>query len=196
MDAWTPNSFTKLKEPLPFEARRQAETAAHPTTPTPLKSSIPKNEASEWLEAAVQRAKEKYQEKRALEERLLQEEALKDKLASQFCRELFAWLEAIDVKFNSRFGSQVLAASTSGSEGDRSIKILASPLRSQERIAILNYQKDSKSLDLSVHAGCAAKPRQPIKLALTAEGVVVAQIGVEYFSAEQLGQKIVDDLLA
>ena len=52
-----------------------------------------KMEVADWLDEAVQRAKKKYEIQRALEEKQAQEEAVKRKLGSQFCRELFAWLE-------------------------------------------------------------------------------------------------------
>src|ERR1039457_6909333 len=74
-------------------------------------------EATDWLDATVERAKKKYQVQRALDKRSVQAEAMKRKLGNQFCRELFAWFESIEVRFSSRFGSQVLAVSVVGSDG-------------------------------------------------------------------------------
>lgn len=54
-------------------------------------------EKIDWLDEAVQQTKDKYQAQRALEEKLLQEEALRARLAKEFCRELFEWLQTIDV---------------------------------------------------------------------------------------------------
>jgi len=50
-------------------------------------------EATDWLDAAVQRAKQKNEAQRAQDEKSVQAEALKRKLGNQFCRELLAWFE-------------------------------------------------------------------------------------------------------
>jgi hypothetical protein len=93
--------------------------------------------ATDWLDAAVESAKQKYQAQRALDERSVQAEALKRRLGNQFCRELFAWFENVEVRFNNRFGSQVLAVSVVGSDGNRSVQILAQPIRAREGTASL-----------------------------------------------------------
>src|ERR1039458_1121163 len=85
-----------------------ATIASHLSWEQP-KGSLLVMDVTAWLDDAVQRAREKYEAQRALEERLLQEEALKRKLGSQFCRDLFAWLENVEPSFNSRFGGHVLA---------------------------------------------------------------------------------------
>ena len=41
-------------------------------------------EVTDWLDEAVQQTKEKYQAQRALEDKSIQERALKDRLASKF----------------------------------------------------------------------------------------------------------------
>src|ERR1035441_3402612 len=102
-------------------------------------------EVTDWLDEAVQQTKEKYQAQRALEDKSIQERALKDRLASQFLDSVPAWLQTIDVKFNTRFGGQVLAVSPTGSNGGRGLQVLARPVRAQERIAVLNYQKETTS---------------------------------------------------
>ena len=149
---------------------------------------------SEWLDKAVQRTKKKYQGQRVREEQVAQEEAVKHKLGGQFCRELFAWFENTEASFNNSFGGHVLAVSVVGSYGSRSVRILARPTRSQECIAELNYQENTSSLALSMGSGAPAT--QAIKLILSADGAILATMGEEYYTAEQLGQKIIDDLLA
>lgn len=152
-------------------------------------------EVTDWLDEAVQQTKEKYQAQRALEEKSIQEEALKRKLGSQFCRDLFAWFETIEVKFNARFGGHVLTARVVGSEGDRSVQVLARPIRAQERIAELNYQEDINCLALSTGSDATATT-QVIKMVCSAGGGVLVEIGAERYTLEQLGQKIIDDLLS
>lgn len=151
-------------------------------------------EKIDWLDEAVQQTKDKYQAQRALEDKLIREQALKDRLASGFWDQLFEWLQPIDVKFNTRFGGQVLAVSPIGSNGNRGLQVLARPVRSQERIAVLNYQKETAAIALSMDCNPTNLP-QVIKLALAADGAMVAQIGVESYMPEQLGRKIINDLL-
>lgn len=151
-------------------------------------------EVTDWLDEAVQQTKEKYQAQRALEDKSIQEQALKDRLASKFWDQLFEWLQTIDVKFNTRFGGQVLAVSPTGSNGDRGLQVLARPIRAQERIAVLNYQKETTSIALSMDCNPTDLP-QAIELALAADGAIVAQIGAESYMPEQLGRKIINDLL-
>src|ERR1035437_1523423 len=107
-------------------------------------------EATDWLDAAVERAKQKYQAQRALDETSVQADTLKRKLGNQFCRELFAWFENVEVRFNNRFGSQVLAVSVVGSDGRRNAQILARPMRAQEGTASLSYVENTASLGLNV----------------------------------------------
>jgi|ERR1039458_6187952 hypothetical protein len=151
-------------------------------------------EATDWLDEVVQQTKGKYQAQRALEEELIQEEALKRKLGTQYCRELFTWLETIEVKFNHRFGAQVLTASVVGSEGDRSVQVLARPIRADERIAELRYEEDINCLALSMGSGATAAT-QIIKMVRPADGGILAEIDAERYTPEQLGQKIINDLL-
>ena len=150
---------------------------------------------TDWLDKAVQRTKKKYQVQRAREEQLAHEDALKRRLGGQFCRELFAWFENIEMKFNNSFGSHVLAVSVVGSDGSRSLKILARPTRAQESMAELNYQERTSSLGLNMDSGGPAAA-QAIRLILTADGAVLAAMGEDYYTAEQLGQKIIDQMLA
>lgn len=151
-------------------------------------------EATDWLDEAVQQTKEKYQEQRSLEEEVLQQETLKRKLGSQFCREFFEWLETIDIKFNSKFGGSVLTASVVGSEGNRSIQVMARPIRAQERIAELNYQEDINCLGLSMGSG-ATNTTQLIRMVRSDGGEIMAEIGAERYTPVQLGQTIINDLL-
>jgi hypothetical protein len=153
-------------------------------------------EATDWLDATVQRAKQKYEAQRAQDEKSVQTEALKRKLGNQFCRELFAWLESVEVRFNNRFGAQVLAVSVLGSDGCRSAQILARPIRTREGTASLSYEENTASLGLSVGFGGGAETAQTIKLVLSPDGVVLAEIGAKHYTPERLGQKIIDDLLA
>ena len=153
-------------------------------------------EATDWLDAAVESAKQKYQAQRALDETSVQADALKRKLGNQFCRELFAWFESVEVRFNNRFGSQVLAVSVVGSDGNRSVQILARPIRTKEGTASLSYEENTSSLGLSVGFGGGAETAQVIKLVLSADGAVLAEMGAKHYTPEQLGQKIIDDLLA
>jgi len=149
-----------------------------------------------WLDEAVQRTKEKYKVQRAQEERSAREEALKHRLGGAFCRQLFAWFQSIEGTFNGKFGAQVLAVSLSGDEGSRSAQILARPISTEERIAHLDYQNNSSSLRLSMGSGRTAETAQVIKLVLTADEALVAEIGKVHYTSEQLGQRIIDDLLA
>ncbi len=151
-------------------------------------------EATDWLDEAVQQTKDKYQAQRALEDKLIQEEALKARLASKFCTELFAWLETIDVKFNTRFGGQVLAISPLGGKGDSGLQVLARPIRAQERVTVLNYQKETNSISVSTDRSFTKLP-QVITLVLAADSAMVAEIGTEHYMPEQLGRKIINDLL-
>ena len=151
-------------------------------------------EVTDWLDEAVQQTKEKYQVQRALEEDLIREETLKRKLSSQFCRELFAWFENVEARFNSKFGDQVLTVSVVGGDGNRSVQVLARPVRAQERNAELNYQDDSNCLGLSMGSGATAAS-QVVKLVLSADGAILAEGGAKRYTPEQLGQKIIDDLL-
>lgn len=152
-------------------------------------------QATDWLDAAVQRAKKKYQVQRTREEQLAHQEALKRRLGGQFCRELFAWFENIEVSFNNRFGGQVLVVSVAGGDGHRSVKVLARPIRAQESIAELNYEESSASLGLTMGYGTPGAA-QVIRLILSAEGVILAEMGEARYTAAQLGQKIIDALLA
>jgi hypothetical protein len=151
-------------------------------------------EAIDWIEEAVKQTKEKYRVERAREEELVQEETTRRKLSNQFCRELFAWIETIDVRFNHKYGSHVLSANVIGPEGSRSAQILARPVRSQERIAELSYQEDINSLSLSMCSG-GASAIQTITLVCSADGEMIAEIEGERYLPEQLGQKIIMDLL-
>jgi hypothetical protein len=161
-----------------------------------LKMEVPKMEGTDWLDKVVQRAKGRYQVRRALEERSVQAEALRRKLANQFCRDLFAWFERVEVRFNNRFGGHVLAVSVAGSDGNRSVRILARPIRDQESTVSLNYEEKTTSLRLSADSGGATEPAQIIKLVLSADGAILAEVGAEHYTPEQLGQKTIDDLLA
>jgi hypothetical protein len=196
MGSWTANSDAKLRGPLPFEARRQPEPAARSTSAAPSKSSPLKLALNDWLDGVVEGTREKYQEQRVQEEKVLQEEILIGRFSSQFCRDLFEWFEGIDERFNSRFGGHVLSVSILGTDGDRSVQVLARPVRSQERIAVLNYQKETKSVGLHMNCGSSAKPAEEIRLVLFAESAVVAEIGEEHYTPEQLGRKVIEDLLA
>jgi hypothetical protein len=149
-----------------------------------------------WLDEAVQRTKEKYKLQRAREERSAHEEALKRRLGGQFCRQLFAWFQGVEGTFNGKFGAQVLAVSVSGDEGSRTAQILARPISTKERIAHLDYQNNPSSLRLSVGSDRSTETPQVIKLVLTADEALVAEIGKEHYTSVQLGQKIIDDLLA
>ena len=149
---------------------------------------------TDWLDDAVQQTREKYQVQRALEEKLAQEEALKARLAGEFCEELFAWLETIDVKFNTRFGGQVLAVSPIGTNDDRGVQVLARPIRAQAKMAVLRYQKETKSIGLSMDCGPSKLPPE-IRLVLSAEGPIKAEIDAEYYAPEQLGRRIINNLL-
>ena len=153
-------------------------------------------EATDWLDAAVERAKQKYQAQRALDETSVQADALKRKLGNQFCRELFAWFESVEVRFNNRFGSQMLAVSVVGSDGNRSVQILARPIRTKEGTASLSYEENTSSLGLSVGFGGGAETAQIIRLVLSADGAILAEMGAKHYTPEHLGQKIIDDLLA
>jgi hypothetical protein len=152
--------------------------------------------STQWLDEAVQRTKEKYKIQRAQEERLAHEEELKRRLGGQYCRQLFAWFQSIEGSFNNKFGSHVLAVSVSGDEGSRSAQILARPILTEERIAHLDYQNNSASLRFSIGSGKTAETPQVIKLVLSANEALLAEIGTERYTSEQLGQKIIDDLLA
>jgi len=127
---------------------------------------------------------------------LAYEEAMKRRLGGQFCRQLFAWFQSIEGGFNTKFGAHVLAVSVSGDEGSRSAQVLAKPTCTEERIANLDYQNNSASLRLSMGSGKTADTPQVIKLVLSAEQTLLAEIGKERYTSEQLGQKIIDDLLA
>jgi len=140
--------------------------------------------------------KGKVSEQRVQEEKLIEEEALKSRVGSQFCRELFEWLEGIDVRFNSRFGVHVLSVSVVGTDGDRSLQVLARPVRAQERIAILNYRKETKSVVLNLSSDGRATPTEEIRLVLGADSEALAEISGDQYTPEQLGRKIVEDLLA
>ena len=148
-----------------------------------------------WLDEAVQRAKEKYKAQRAQEERSAHEQTLKRRLGGQFCRQLFAWFQSIEGSFNIKFGAHVLAVSVSGDEGSRSAQILARPILTEERIANLDYQNNSASLRF-IGSGKTTETPQVIKLVLSPEEALLAEIGNERYTSEQLGQKIIDDLLA
>lgn len=149
-----------------------------------------------WLDEAVQRTKEKYKVQRALEERRGHEESLKRRLGGQYCRQLFAWLQSVEGSFNTKFGAHVLAVSVTGDEGSRSAQVLARPTSTEERIANLDYQNNSAALRLSIGSGKTADTAQVINLVLAADESLVAEIGKEHYTSVQLGQKIIDDLLA
>lgn len=151
-------------------------------------------EVTGWLDSAVQRTKDKYQFQRAREEQSAQEESLRRRRGSQFCRQLFTWFEQIEVSFNTRFGSQVLVVSLVGNQGNRSVQILGRPVRAQERIAEINYQENTASLRLSMGSGGTAAA-QIIRLVLSGDGIV-AEFGGQHYTAHQLGQKIIEELLA
>jgi len=110
------------------------ETAGRSTSSTPSEVRPLRVELTDWLDGVVRRAKEKYLEQRVQEEKLIEEEALKSRVGSQFCRELFEWLEGIDVRFNSRFGVHVLSVSVVGTDGDRSLQVLARPVRAKREL--------------------------------------------------------------
>lgn len=185
----------------PSEARRPAARSSNPSVDRPVGavSSVrgPRETgATDWLDATVERTKRKYEAQRAADERSVQAEAVKRKLDNQFCRDLFAWFESVEMRFNNRFGSQVLAVSVVGSEGSRSVQILARPIRAKEGNASLSYEEKTSSLGLSVGFGGGAETAQTIKLVLTAGGAILAEIGAKQYTPERLGQKIIDDLLA
>jgi hypothetical protein len=195
MDTCTADIGTKCTPHLSFEAERR-ETAGRSTSSTPSEVRPLRVELTDWLDGVVRRAKEKYLEQRVQEEKLIEEEALKSRVGSQFCRELFEWLEGIDVRFNSRFGVHVLSVSVVGTDGDRSLQVLARPVRAQERIAILNYRKETKSVVLNLSSDGRATPTEEIRLVLGADSEALAEISGDQYTPEQLGRKIVEDLLA
>lgn len=147
-----------------------------------------------WLDETVKQAKEKYQARRVQEDELIQEETLRRKLAGKFCRVLFAWLETIDVQFNTRFGGHVLTATVVGTEGNRSAKVFSRPIRAQERMAELSYQQDTNCLALSMGFGVSSAT-QIIKMVRSADGEIFAEIDGQSYTPLQLGQKIIGDLL-
>ena len=147
-----------------------------------------------WLDNAVQRAKEKYQSLRELEERAAEQEALKRRLGSKFCRDVFTWLESVELCFNSRFGGQVLTVRTLGNEGGRTLQVLARPVPSQEVMAEIRYEDSGSHLVYTIGGGQCTSATQSIRLVLS-EGSVQAEIGTERFSSEQLGKRIVEELL-
>ena len=147
-----------------------------------------------WLDETVKQAKDKYQARRTQEDELAQEETCRRKLSGKFCRTLFAWLETIDTQFNTRFGGQVLTATVVGTEGNRSAKILARPIRAQERMAEVSYQEAINCLALSMGCGASAATEQ-IKMVRSGEGEIFAEIDGQNFTPAQLGQKIIGDLL-
>jgi hypothetical protein len=177
--------------PPPHSTQEQGITGSSDAS-----SDLTREKPSDWLDATVERTKKKYQVQRALDKRSVQADALKRKLGNQFCRELFAWFENVEVRFNNRFGSQVLAVSVVGSDGRRNAQILARPVRTQEGTASLSYVENTASLGLNVGFDGGAETAQIIKLVLSAHGAILAEIGVKHYTPEQLGQKIIDDLLA
>ncbi len=152
-------------------------------------------EVADWLDRAVQRTKERYQIQRDLEERVIQQEALKRKLGSNFCRQLFAWLESIEARFNRSVGSQMITVAVAGNERNRSAQVLARPIRADERLAELYYHENTDYLMLSIGFDGGAESTQMIKLVL-ASGTTLAEIGTKHYRPEELGQKIIEDLLA
>jgi len=149
-----------------------------------------------WLEESVRKAKEKYQLQRTLEERLAQEEARKRELGAKYCRDLFAWFERIEESFNGGFGGHVLAVSVGGADSNRSVQVFAHPTRTQERLAVLTYTDGAISLGSRSGSGATAETAQALKLVLSNDGRLLAEFGAEQYSYEQLGQKIIDDLLS
>jgi hypothetical protein len=101
----------------------------------------------------------------------------------------------MEMSFNRRFGSHVLAVSVVGGNGSRSVKILARPSRTEERVAELNYQEKTNSMALNMSSSLSAGAKA-IELVLSADGAILAVMGDEYDAPERLGQKIIDDLLA
>jgi len=196
MGTWTANSDAQLREPPPFEVKRQPETAARSTSATPTKSGPLRIELNDWLDGVVQKTWEKYKQQRVQEEKVLQEEVLKVRFGSQFCRELFEWFEGVDVRFNNRFGGHVLSVSVIGTDGDRSVQVLARPVRAQERIAVLNYRKETTSVGVNMNCGTGAISTEEIRLVLSGKDAVLAEIGEEHYTPEQLGRKVIEDLLA
>ncbi len=156
---------------------------------------VSKMEVMNWLDQTVKQTKDKYEARRHQEDQLVKEETLKCKLGGEFCRDLFEWLQTIDAQFNDRFGGHVLAASVDGTQGQRKARILARPIRSQERIAALSYQEDINCLALSVHSGTATDTQQ-IRMVLSPEGKIFAEVEADSYTPVQLGQKIIGDLLA
>ncbi len=151
-------------------------------------------EMADWLDAAVQRAKSKYQRERELEERKMQEEALKKRLGSQFWQELAGWLQAIEGRFNTRFGAAVLSVTLDEEKDKRVIRILARPIRSHESIAELEYQNGTDYMELSIGSGGGAGTARIVNFVLSG-GAALAEFGAEDLTWEQLGQKLIEDLL-
>jgi hypothetical protein len=152
-------------------------------------------EVADWLDRAVQRTKEKYQVQRDREETVIQLEALKRRLGSNFCRQLFAWLESIEARFNRSVGCQMITVAVAGNERNRSAQVLARPILALERLAELYYHENTDYLVLSIAFEGGAETTQMIKLVL-ASGTALAEIGMKRYRPEELGQKIIEDLLA
>ncbi len=149
----------------------------------------------DWLDGAVQKAKVKYQRQRELEEILMQEETLKRKLGSQFCKELAGWLQAVEVRFNTRFGGAVLAVTVEEVKDSRTIRVLARPLRSRESMAELEYQNGTDYLKVNIGSAASAGTSRIVNFVVSG-GAVLAEIGTDCYTWEQLGQRLIEDLLA
>jgi hypothetical protein len=151
------------------------------------------NVSDAWLDETVQKAKEKYQFQRALDERLAQEKTLKCKLGAQFCNRLFEWLGAVETRFNDRFGGHVLTVRVVRADGNHKVEVLAQPVHKQERIAEVTYEDNTTSLTLRT---LSIRKEEGINLVLSSAGTMLAELGAVQYSHEQLGQKIISDLLA
>jgi hypothetical protein len=198
------DSSTRVAEPLRELDRAQDHHHGLPSSLNAIRQSpdrLPRKEPHEsfqnasdaWLEESVQKAKEKYQFQRALDERLAQEKALKCKLGAQFCRELFAWLQAVEKRFNSRFGANVLAVSVVGANGNHKVEVLAQPVQKQQRITELTYVDNTTSMMVRTPS---IRKEEGIDLVLSSDGTMLAEFGAVQYSLERLGQKIITDLLA
>jgi hypothetical protein len=143
----------------------------------------------DWMDEAVRRTKDKFGAQQGDDEKFVLEEGLKHDLGLQFYRNLREWLLKAEKDFNSKYGSNVLVVTEPGQQ-----TIVKSVLtRSESRTAEISYNETLQQIGWVTETGVT---HRSIQLKLSGNREMLATADNQDLTVEQLGQKIIDVVLA
>lgn len=144
---------------------------------------------TDWMDEAVRRTKDRFGAQQGDDEKFVLEEGLKYDLGLQFYRNLREWLLKAEKEFNSKYGSNVLVVTETGQQ-----TIVKSVLtRTQSRTAGISYNETLQQIGWVTETGIT---HYPLQLKLSGRREMLATADNQDLTVEQLGQKIIDVVLA